>query len=64
MESQKETAEHATMSELDHAQLTQIAGGISVSDEYCTTPLSLPRHLPLVAVQTQEFTGAIAAGSR
>jgi hypothetical protein len=63
MESRKKTGEHAAMSELDHAQLTQIAGGLLVVDERCVSPF-LPRHLPLVAVQPQEFTGAIAAGTR
>ena len=60
MESQKKTAEDASMAELDHAQLAEIRGG---ADWYCGTVPHLPPHLPLVAVQIQEFNGAIAAGS-
>lgn len=67
MKSQNEgatTRQEAVMSELDPSQLTEITGGIIlVGDGYCVSPF-LPRHLPLVAVQQQEFNGAIAAGSR
>jgi hypothetical protein len=49
--------------EVQTSELAAITGGtIWVSDGYCVSPL-LPRHLPLVAVQIQEFNGAIAAGS-
>jgi hypothetical protein len=56
-------AEDAALHEVGSSELGGITGGIIlVADGYCASPL-LPRHLPLVAVQNQEFTGAIAAGS-
>jgi hypothetical protein len=56
-------AEEPALSGVGSSELGGITGGIIlVADGYCASPL-LPRHLPLVAVQNQELSGAIAAGS-